>query len=45
VVMRPLNLPVQKPVELFMVWRRDSDNPLISSLLEIVAALPTASSN
>jgi DNA-binding transcriptional LysR family regulator len=45
VVMRPLKLPVQKPVELFMVWRRDSDNPLISSLLEIVAALPTASSN
>jgi DNA-binding transcriptional LysR family regulator len=45
VVMKPLQLPVQNPVELFMVWRRDNDNPLIASLLDIVASLPTASQN
>jgi DNA-binding transcriptional LysR family regulator len=39
VVMRPLKLPVKKPVELFMAWRVDNDNPLLSALSDIVDRL------
>jgi DNA-binding transcriptional LysR family regulator len=39
VELRPLRLRTRTPVELFMVWRRDDENPLIPSLVEIAGAL------
>jgi DNA-binding transcriptional LysR family regulator len=39
VKMRPLKLRPQAPVELFMVWRRDHENPLLPSLVEIAGEL------
>jgi DNA-binding transcriptional LysR family regulator len=39
VVMRPLQLPVTRPVELMMAWRRDNDNALFSTLIEIVGSM------
>jgi DNA-binding transcriptional LysR family regulator len=43
VKLRPLKLRSPTPVELFMVWRRDCENPLLPSLVEIAGKL--ASSN
>lgn len=42
--LRPLRLraPVSAPVELFMVWRRDDENPLLPSLIEIAGGLAPA---
>jgi DNA-binding transcriptional LysR family regulator len=37
--LRPLKLRTQSPVELFMVWRRDHDNPLLPALIEIAGAI------
>jgi DNA-binding transcriptional LysR family regulator len=39
VVMRPLKLPTARPVELFMAWRVDNDNPLLPVLSHIVDGL------
>ena len=42
VKLRPLKLRNATPVELFMVWRRDHDNPLLPALVDIagnIAAL------
>jgi DNA-binding transcriptional LysR family regulator len=39
VELRPLRLRARTPVELFMVWRRDDENPLLPSLVEIAGAL------
>jgi DNA-binding transcriptional LysR family regulator len=35
----PLKLRTQTPVELFMVWRRDDDNVLLPSLIDIASGL------
>ncbi len=37
--LRPLRLRTQAPVELFMVWRRDHDNPLLPALIEIAGTI------
>jgi DNA-binding transcriptional LysR family regulator len=37
--LRPLKLRSQTPVELFLVWRRDYDNPLLPSLIDIAGEL------
>ena len=37
--LRPLKLRTQTPVELFLVWRRDDENPLLPSLIEIAGEL------
>lgn len=44
VQLRPLRLgaPEPAPVELFMVWRRDDESPLLPSLIEIAGALAPA---
>jgi DNA-binding transcriptional LysR family regulator len=44
VQLRPLRLgaPEPAPVELFMVWRRDDENPLLPSLIEIAGGLASA---
>jgi DNA-binding transcriptional LysR family regulator len=44
VQLRPLRLgvPDAAPVELFMVWRRDDENPLLPSLIEIAGGLAPA---
>jgi DNA-binding transcriptional LysR family regulator len=39
VQLRPLRLRAPAPVELFLVWRRDDENPLLPSLIEIAAGL------
>jgi DNA-binding transcriptional LysR family regulator len=39
VELRPLRLHSRTPVELFMVWRRDDDNPLLPPLVEIAGDL------
>jgi len=39
VVLRSLNLRDPAPVELVMVWRRDSDNPLTPTLVELASQL------
>jgi DNA-binding transcriptional LysR family regulator len=39
VKLRPLKLRTQTPVELFMVWRRDYDSPLLPPLIEIAGEL------
>ncbi len=33
--LRPLKLRSEKPVELFLVWQRDDENPLLPSLIDI----------
>jgi DNA-binding transcriptional LysR family regulator len=33
--LRPLKLRTERPVELFLVWQRDIENPLLPSLVEI----------
>lgn len=35
VVLRPLDKPLPRPAELFLVWRRDNDNPLVARVAEI----------
>jgi DNA-binding transcriptional LysR family regulator len=37
--LRPLKLRTKTPVELFLVWRRDDESPLLSSLVEIAGEL------
>jgi len=37
--LRPLKLRTPAPVELFMVWRRDHENPLLPPLIEIASKL------
>ena len=39
VKLRPLTLPTKTSVELFLVWRRDHENPLLPSLIEIAGGL------
>jgi len=39
VKLRPLKLPTKTSVELFLVWRRDHENPLLPSLIEIAGGL------
>jgi DNA-binding transcriptional LysR family regulator len=44
VKMRPLKLRPPAPVELFLVWRRDHENPLLPSLVEVASGLAARSS-
>jgi len=37
--LKPLKLRTRVPVELFMVWRRDDENPLLSALVKIAGEL------
>jgi len=37
--LRPLKLRNATPVELFMVWRREDENPLLPSLIELAGEL------
>jgi DNA-binding transcriptional LysR family regulator len=37
--LRPLKLPTNTPVELFLVWRRDHENPLLPALIDIATGL------
>ena len=37
--LRPLKLPTKTSVELFLVWRRDYENPLLPALIEIASGL------
>jgi DNA-binding transcriptional LysR family regulator len=39
VKLRPLKLRTPAPVELFMVWRRDDENPLVPALVDIAGEL------
>jgi DNA-binding transcriptional LysR family regulator len=39
VELRPLRLRTQTPVELFMAWRRDDENPLLPSVVDIAGEL------
>jgi DNA-binding transcriptional LysR family regulator len=42
VKLRPLKLRTPNPVELFLVWRRDCENPLLPSLVEIASELKSS---
>ena len=42
VKLRPLKLRSPAPVELFMVWRRDDENPLVPALVDIAGQLSGA---
>ena len=42
VKLRPLKLRAPAPVELFMVWRRDDENPLVPALVDIAGELSGA---
>ena len=42
VKLRPLKLRTPAPVELFMVWRRDDENPLVPALVDIAGQLSGA---
>ena len=42
VVFRPLALPLPRPAELILAWRRDADEPLIAQLVSILEAMPSA---
>ena len=42
VKLRPLKLRTPAPVELFMVWRRDDENPLVPALVDIAGELSGA---
>jgi DNA-binding transcriptional LysR family regulator len=35
---RPLATPADRPVELFVAWRRDNDNPSLKPLLDLIEA-------
>jgi DNA-binding transcriptional LysR family regulator len=39
VKLRPLTLPAKTSVELFLVWRRDHENPLLPPLIDIASGL------
>jgi len=39
VELRPLRLQDAAPVETYLVWRRDDENPLLASLIEIAGGL------
>lgn len=39
VVLRPLDFPLPRPVELFLVWRKDNDNPLLPIIAHIARSL------
>ncbi len=43
--LRPLKLRTAAPVELFLVWRRDDENPLVRSLIEIAGTAGTPKPN
>ena len=45
VVLRPLKLRVNTPVELLLTWRRETDNPLLPTLVEIAEALTIAAAD
>jgi DNA-binding transcriptional LysR family regulator len=40
VVFRPFALPVPRPVELLLAWRRAADEPLIAQLVSVLADMP-----
>jgi DNA-binding transcriptional LysR family regulator len=40
--LRPLKLRTRVPVELFMVWRRDNEDPLLAALVKIAGELSSA---
>ncbi|MCK1389068.1 LysR substrate-binding domain-containing protein [Bradyrhizobium sp. 21] len=40
--LRPLKLRTRVPVELFMVWRRDNEDPLLAALVKIASELSSA---
>jgi DNA-binding transcriptional LysR family regulator len=40
--LRPLKLRASAPVELFMVWRREDENPLVPALVDIAGELSGA---
>jgi DNA-binding transcriptional LysR family regulator len=42
VKLRPLKLRTPAPVELFLVWRRDCENPLLPSLVEIASEMKSS---
>jgi DNA-binding transcriptional LysR family regulator len=42
VKLRPLRLRAPALVELFLVWRREHENPLLPSLIEIAGGLASA---
>ncbi len=35
VLLRPLRIKAPRPVEMFLVWRRDGDNPLLPTVVEV----------
>jgi DNA-binding transcriptional LysR family regulator len=35
IVLLPLRIKSAKPVELFLVWRRDGDNPLLAAIVDV----------
>jgi DNA-binding transcriptional LysR family regulator len=37
--LRPLKLRSRRPVELFMAWRRNDENPLLSIMMKIAGEL------
>ena len=39
--LRPLKLRSERPVELFLVWRREDENPLLPALVEIAGKVGT----
>jgi DNA-binding transcriptional LysR family regulator len=39
VKLKPLKLPTKTSVELFLVWRRDHENPLLPSLIDIAGQM------
>jgi DNA-binding transcriptional LysR family regulator len=40
--LRPLKLRAPAPVELFLVWPREQENPLLPSLIEIAGSIASA---
>lgn len=36
VTFRPIQTTPEKPVELYLVWRKDNDNPILSQFLELI---------
>ena len=42
VVFRPLRIKAAKPVELFLVWRKESDNPLLPAIIDVAREISGA---
>jgi hypothetical protein len=42
VKLKPLKLRTPAPVELFMVWRREDENPLLPAVVDIAADIAGA---